>query len=243
MWIETQFAFYYLEYPSKAYRPFYQHFYSPKRVTQLVLSYAKQHPRKKLSDFLTWFTEKVDPFGHTYVKQDLWDAVVEIYDELRQSTTPDSLQSSPLIQAILNSYHPAAPSKRQRQSQSGPRIKQIPANRLLGSVDISVRKAENQNRTHVTPLIASLVPKESLFETLLAVGSPLPKMSDQEVARRRIRSKKKIWELMSNARSKKTVDWRKEDRVSPGSQYLKKVTINGAEYQVREPPLISKTTC
>lgn len=42
----------------------------------MVVSTALTHPAGyTLDSFLAMFTNKVDPFGHTYVEQDLVDAV------------------------------------------------------------------------------------------------------------------------------------------------------------------------
>lgn len=75
MYIQTQWAWYMLDSPSKEYMPFYRYFLSPKRVAQMVISTALNHPKHDLDTFLAKFTNTVDPFNHTYLEQDLWDAV------------------------------------------------------------------------------------------------------------------------------------------------------------------------
>ncbi len=64
--------------PAKNYAEFYKHFYAPRRVAQIVISWALKRPQESYLTFLTRFTTRVDMFGHTYVKQDLLDSVCAI---------------------------------------------------------------------------------------------------------------------------------------------------------------------
>lgn len=57
---------------------FYKHFYSPRRVTQIVVAWAFKRPNDGYATFLGRFTSRVDMFGHTYVEQDLIDSVCHI---------------------------------------------------------------------------------------------------------------------------------------------------------------------
>jgi DNA (cytosine-5)-methyltransferase 1 len=75
IYIETQFAWYLLKSPSPAYKPFYQHFYTPRRISQLVISRALSRPQEGFTAFLERFTSRVDIFGRTYLETDLWESV------------------------------------------------------------------------------------------------------------------------------------------------------------------------
>lgn len=75
MYILTEYAWYILDTPAPAYTPFWEHFLSPKRVAQMVVSTALDRPADRPERFLETFTNKVDPFGHTYQEEDLDNAV------------------------------------------------------------------------------------------------------------------------------------------------------------------------
>jgi DNA (cytosine-5)-methyltransferase 1 len=74
-YIETQYAWYILKAPSPLYEPFYQHFYTPRRIAQLVISRALRHPQEGFTVFLERFTSRVDIFGYTYLETHLWESV------------------------------------------------------------------------------------------------------------------------------------------------------------------------
>jgi hypothetical protein len=61
--------------PSQRYLPYFQHFCFPRRIAQLVVSTAKDHPLLRFDDFLARFVSMTDMFGKTYEEQHLWDSV------------------------------------------------------------------------------------------------------------------------------------------------------------------------
>lgn len=137
---------------------------------------------------------------------------------------------TPLIKSVLKAFLSSAP-KKPRVTVTTATHNQIPANRLIGNPDLAVMKSENQNRTHVTPFIASLA--EGLVnETLQAVGSQLPPPDKKELHRQMVKRYRRVKELLDKARKvKKDVRWEKVDRVKVG--YVKRVYVEGETYNVR----------
>jgi DNA (cytosine-5)-methyltransferase 1 len=82
VYIETEFAWYILKAPSLPYQLYFRHFYAPRRVAQLVVSTAITRPQESYETFLRKFLLKVDTFGRTYQKENLWDAVRRIYQRV-----------------------------------------------------------------------------------------------------------------------------------------------------------------
>jgi DNA (cytosine-5)-methyltransferase 1 len=52
VYIETQYAIYLLNSPSRLYKPHFHHFYTPHRIAQLVVTSALDHPRQSYDEFL-----------------------------------------------------------------------------------------------------------------------------------------------------------------------------------------------
>jgi hypothetical protein len=55
--------------------PHYRHFYTPRRIAQLMISSALNRPTQTWDDFIATFTSKVDMFGKTYLKEHLSESV------------------------------------------------------------------------------------------------------------------------------------------------------------------------
>lgn len=98
--------------------------------------------------------------------------------------------------------------------------------------DINVLKPENQNPTNVTPLIASLA-KGYVNEELIVVGPPPKKVDEMAIEQQRRKVLGVLWKLIERARSGMLdVDWKKEDRINPRSNYLRRVWVGGEAYKV-----------
>ncbi|KAF6754216.1 S-adenosyl-L-methionine-dependent methyltransferase [Ephemerocybe angulata] len=236
MYVQTQWAWYILDMPSRAYLPFHRHFLSPKRVAQMAISTALTHPHHPLEMFLNKFTNTVDPFGHTYVEQDLWDSVTELGEVLRKEPFA-GLRTTPLIKAIWETVHSPATKKARQTIQPPLATNQIPASRLIGNPDIAVMKAENQNATHVTPRIAALA-EGLVSETLRVVGKPIPPPKGRDVYLEQRR--KRVSELVNAARKrKKEVRWEKPDRLYRGSRFLKQIHVEKTTYRVGDVVLVA----
>ena len=162
-----------------------------------------------------------------------------MYDAALQHEEFDKLMKTTLMRVVLKDFRSSAP-KKPRVSRTTARHNQIPANRLIGNPDLSVLKTENQNATHVTPLIASLA-LGLVNETLRVVGSPLPQPDKNELQRNKAKRLKRVKELLDSARKeKRDVVWKKEDRIRRG--YLKKIRVEGETYSVRLVPICTYFT-
>jgi DNA (cytosine-5)-methyltransferase 1 len=73
-YIETQYAWYILRSPSQKYSEHWQHFCTPHRIAQIVISRALERPREDFSSFLHKFESKT-LMGRTFVKSDIWENV------------------------------------------------------------------------------------------------------------------------------------------------------------------------
>jgi len=61
--------------PHAKYIKFWEHFYTSRRIAQLVVSWALERRQDAFATFIKSFTSRVDIFGHTYTEDDLWNSV------------------------------------------------------------------------------------------------------------------------------------------------------------------------
>lgn len=102
----------------------------------------------------------------------------------------------------------------------------------LRNPDLAVLQVENQNPTHVTPLIASLA-KGHVREELVVIGPPPKKVDEVEVERQRRKDLETLWGLIQRVKfGLLDVDWKKEDRINARSNFLRKIWISNVIYQV-----------
>ncbi|PPQ86962.1 hypothetical protein CVT25_009784 [Psilocybe cyanescens] len=213
-YIETQYAWYILKNPSASYKVFYEHFYSPRRVAQIVIARALNRPNEDFKSFLDRFTKQVDMFGRTYVEQHIWDYLLDINDIIRESDDAKKVMVVPFVKTILR----RAPQMTETQRSprlTRPMIKRQPKNKaLLGSIDIAVLKNENQNTTCVTPRIARLA--KGLFrEEMIVLGPPPPLVNKAEVEAAKAKAFATLRHLIAKAKvEKKKITYRKEDRIT-----------------------------
>lgn len=120
-----------------------------------------------------------------------------------------------------------------------------PIRSLSGNLDLAVLKVENQNPTHVTPLIAALA--EGLIQEELVVVGPRPTPPAKAVIdAQKERARARLGALIAKARkSKKYVDYKKVDRLQPRSPFVKAVTVDGETYRVGNPRVygVEELTC
>jgi DNA (cytosine-5)-methyltransferase 1 len=113
----------------------------------------------------------------------------------------------------------------------------------LRNPDLTVLKQENQNQTHVTPLKASLA-RGFVNEERIVIGPPPPKekggpKDDASLIREGKARLGSLWKLIERVRrGVLDVEWKKEDRVTPRSNYLRKVYVGGEVYQVSAAPIL-----
>ncbi|RDB29208.1 DNA (cytosine-5)-methyltransferase 3 [Hypsizygus marmoreus] len=240
VWIETTHAWYILKVPAKEYASYYQHFYAPRRVTQLVISTAIQHPRKTYDEWLQRFVSMVDVFGRTCQEEHIWDAIPELQEAIEESDLPH-LKSSPLIRQLLRKAPSSSTTFRGRapkraglpqRSRNPPPIRS-----LLGNIDLAVLKAENQTPTHVTPLIASLA-QGLVFEELVVVGVRPPAPNKAALEEQKQRQHERLCALIKEAvrvermGKRRVVDIRREDYVDRKRRFATEVKIDGRVYKI-----------
>ncbi|KAK2464749.1 hypothetical protein APHAL10511_003167 [Amanita phalloides] len=238
-YIETECAWYILKTPSKAYEPTYKMFYTPRRVVQMVVSAALRRPGYTYDSFIKRYSNMVDIFGRTCQEEDISDAVEELQNIVNEMTDSPQLKSTPIVRHILRKASPISVSVRHRANELQPRIRQPQHNRaLLGNPDLAVLKPENQNVTHVTPRIAELI-QGFVREEIYVIGArpPLPDKKQIEVLEQNAYAR--LCSLIRRAHTtKKSIDWNKEDRLVPGSDYVRSMNIDDQKYHVGDFVLV-----
>jgi hypothetical protein len=117
------------------------------------------------------------------------------------------------------------------------RRRQPPRRRLnvnltsLNRIDIAVLLPENQARTRVTPLIESLA--APYFQDFSVVG-PQPPRPDRKLLQKQKRlASSRLRTLVEKCwKSRRTVSFTREQRLSPRSNWLQAVSIDGEQYEV-----------
>ncbi|KIM47705.1 hypothetical protein M413DRAFT_15837 [Hebeloma cylindrosporum] len=237
-YIETQYAWYLLKAPSASYQPFYHHFYTPRRIAQLVISRALRHPQEGFAAFLKLFTSKVDIFGRTYLETHLWESVLYIQEAIQDEPEPKKIMAVPFVRHILrNTLSPNDSFRPTREK--GPKRKPVPMRKgLIGNPDLAVLKAENQNPTRVTPRIAKLA--QGLFrEELMVVGGAPPPVNKAEEESNRKKMSARLRRLISRTlKGKKKINYTKDDRISLMADLYTAVSIEGTIYRVGDVVIV-----
>lgn len=138
----------------------------------------------------------------------------------------------PFIKKILHRAPISIDSARRRPAEAnGPRMKRF-SNYNKSNIDVEVLKNENQNPTCVTPPIANI--SQGLFrERLMVVGSPPPPVNKAEEEARKEKAFANLRRLITKTKkTKKAIDYRKDDRISVNSGLYKAVKIDGQIYTV-----------
>ena len=248
--IETQYAWYILRKPSLSYKPFFEHFYAPRRVAQIVVSSALGRPNETYESFKAKFELRVDMFGQTYSERHIAESVSalktrdgneinttkieEIQNVIQEEPDYGKIMVVPFVKAIMRKAPKrditARPSK-----AGGP--KWVSKNKFLtGNLDLAVLKKENQNQTCVTVRIGKLI-KGLVREQILLLASKSHADSvwkmDAKSTEFKNRSYKILKRLVANATTKgKKAYTRKQDRVSVALDYYSAVEIDGKRYEV-----------
>ena len=102
--------------------------------------------------------------------------------------------------------------------------------KITGNLDLAVLRPENQNPTHVTPLIDTLA--LGLFrEHFQVVGAAPKRMSAHELRHRQMKIRNRIGELlMRRLEDRPVIDFPREERLD--GQYWKAVKIGDELYRV-----------
>ncbi|KAF5385343.1 hypothetical protein D9615_001032 [Tricholomella constricta] len=233
VYIETQFAWYILKAPAPSYAPYFQHFFTPWRIAQMVVSTALRYPRRSYEEFLERFVCTVDTFGRTYKEEHIWQAILEIQDAVNEYDDPEKLKASPLIRHILRKAAPASTSRPARRKGAAPRNRKAPPIKsLLGNLDLAVMKKENQNPTHVTPRIAALA-QGLVYEDLVVVGGRPPPEDKALKEAQKAAAHKRLCRLVLKAKqTKKRVGHHRAHYIGTGARYLKAVEIDEVLYKI-----------
>ncbi|GLB43613.1 putative class I-like SAM-binding methyltransferase superfamily, C5-methyltransferase family protein [Lyophyllum shimeji] len=232
VWIETQFAWYILRTPSTAYAPYFQHFFTPRRIAQTVVSSALKHPRRTYQEFLQRLTATVDAFGRTYQEDHIWGAIPEIQEAVDDYDNSQRLKAHPILQHILRRASPSQ-TRPKRRNEVPHNRRPPPIKALLGNPEIAVLKRENQTATHVTPFIASLA-RGLVHEELIVVGGRPPPRNMAEEEAQKEATHRRICELVTKARQRRNrVEVQRTDYVGgkTSSRYLTAVAVEGERFK------------
>ncbi|KAF4604708.1 hypothetical protein EYR40_003486 [Pleurotus pulmonarius] len=242
VWLETGRAWYILRNPSPEYEPFFRHFYTPRRATQLVISMAKQNPNMDFPTFMTNISSTTTILGRSISEDDILSSVEELSSASVESAEVAALRKqSRLVAYLLRGQHPAQPRKQSKRSDGHPPAS-LYAKALFRNLDFFVLQPENQISTHVTPLVAQLAGGH-FGERLVVVGAPLPPPSKDKEDSKKKKEYARVKALVDKAHRKKD-RWRKKDikpsyrLASRNDIWLKAIDLDGETFSVGDIVLV-----
>ncbi|KAK0208944.1 S-adenosyl-L-methionine-dependent methyltransferase [Desarmillaria ectypa] len=229
VYLETEYGWYSLERPSPKYQPFFERFLVPRRIAQLVVSSAVARPPPATrQEFLRLLEDENDTFGGKFTRDDLTASISQIEEALDEHERGEELRQLPFISAILPNTDLSAARRKRKTKRRCLNHRPPEILELAGlDLDTAVLQPKNQTPTHVTPAIATLA--EGLFRGDLQVLGAPPLPVDEEKKRQEQQENHNALEILvrrANRRHKKT-DWRRDQRLSSSSRYLKSVLIDG----------------
>ncbi|TFK90087.1 hypothetical protein K466DRAFT_661043, partial [Polyporus arcularius HHB13444] len=183
LYVQTRYAWYILKSPDVAYAATHAEFYRPHRIAQIIISAAMEGEISTFDEFEEQYVDTWDDLLEARLRpQDLCEAVPLIQSIVGDDATLQqrAVASRPFVQAIYalakNSSsgspyidRPLVPADRERNA-GRPKLKE---GVTLGNLDLAVLRPENQNPTHVTPLLDNLA--RGLFHERLYVVGPRTK--------------------------------------------------------------------
>ncbi|KAJ7116840.1 S-adenosyl-L-methionine-dependent methyltransferase [Mycena crocata] len=208
IYIKTLFAFYELRGPSTRYKRHFLSFTAPRLTARRVLMEAGG-----------------SNLSHGATKEDLVEAWPHIRDFL-EDCGDAHLKRSPLIQKLMAEQGNGPRRGTPRRVHQPPR-----AAGFLGSADLALLKAENQNPTTVTPLIAQLA--EGFFEeTLSVIGARPVQPNKADVEKHKANALRSLKSCVARARFQQI----NPANISFGGErwkygHVKEATINGDVYE------------
>lgn len=158
------------------------------------------------------------------------ETICTAIEEIEQKYSDTRLRCIPAIAHILRNVISRPRSRLHIKSHldgPGASRRSINTGLLAGlkNPDLAVLRQENQNSTHVTPLIASLA-RGFVNEELVVIGPPPPKGKDDAPVI-------SLWSLIKRVKDGSLdVDWQREDKITQRSNYLRKVYVGGKVYKV-----------
>jgi len=166
------------------------------------------------------------------------EVICTAVEEIEQKDSNTRLRCIPAIARIIENVIARPRSRLHIKSHlngPGAHRRSINTGSLAGlkNPDLAVLKQENQNPTHVTPLIASLA-RGFVNEELIVIGPPPPKGKDDVAMMKEKKARlRSLWSLIERAKSGNLdIDWQREDRLTQRSNYLRKVSVGGQVYKV-----------
>ncbi|CAL1693859.1 unnamed protein product [Somion occarium] len=243
VYIETQYAWYILKNPGREYKSVWTDFYRPRRIAQIVVSSACENPDWDYHKFCEKSLGAYDELlGDVPQKKDV-TALIESEDfSLRgviDSLDPErpEIYRVPMIRSLFRNVDtpPSSPSRpiqrRPNTSRAPPPRHPLRAIRGVGNIDIAVLRPENQERTHVTPLIDELASHPVRFRERLQVIGPAPKPIP---AHRKLELEKQLHNRVIQLWKEDKVD--KKIHFPPNArltdEYWRRITVNGEVYAI-----------
>ncbi|KAG2149402.1 S-adenosyl-L-methionine-dependent methyltransferase [Suillus cothurnatus] len=216
MYIESDHARYRLGAPSKDYRHEFRAFFLPHRVVQAIVSSVIREPDLQYRDFLANFST-IEIGNIRLDEQYLWD----------------SLRATNIIRHLLT--EPAPPILRFVEPRLRLQVPPVAVITSKGSKDLAVLRPENQNATHVTPRIAKLA--TGWFKEQLVVVGPTPRV---EPGIPYDNLWKRVKEFVRRVSVRREIRFRSaQQRLRPGSRWLKYITIDGNDYAVGDTIVVA----
>jgi DNA (cytosine-5)-methyltransferase 1 len=157
----------------------------------------------------------------------------EIQEAVDDYKDPKWLRVTALVQYLTRNASSITPRARPtRRCNAPPRGAQPPPlNSLLGNLDLQVLKPENQNPTHVTPLVASLA-QGLVQEDLVVLGPPPPPQNKALLETQKNAAHMRLCKLVEKAKQKNKYLGEKV-QLARKSRFLRSVEIAHEKYTVR----------
>ncbi|TBU32705.1 S-adenosyl-L-methionine-dependent methyltransferase [Dichomitus squalens] len=238
LYVETQYGWYILKSPTVLYRNIHRRFYTPHRIAQIVISVALEGLVTTYAEFAELYLGRWDDLLNDHVQtEDLARSVALVKSILDDDPAlRTKVTSRPFVQHIfdtLDKKHTPYPVQHMilpadsRASRPRPFFQ---PNKVTGNLDLAVLRPENQNPTHVTPLIDTLA--LGLFrEHLKVVGAAPKRLTGHELRQRQLKVRGRIGDLlMRRIDNRSTIDFPQEERLD--GQYWKAVKIGQEVYKL-----------
>lgn len=248
IYIETQYAWYILRSPSKQYAPLWEQFYFLRRLAQLVISNALENSQWNY----TQFSEKIldaydDLLGAIPTKKDIKSLLnsdvfsLQMAVDALASDSPElsHLYNNPIISVLLEHSSQAGSSAAATNAAHHHPLITIPHHAPtrfgVNNLDLAVLRPENQERTHITPLINQLASNPVYFRERLQVIGPQPMpINPQEVIQKNNKLFQRLLQICGvfHNSARRNLLFPKGAAVEHGSNYWKCVHIGDILYKV-----------
>ncbi|KAI0718349.1 S-adenosyl-L-methionine-dependent methyltransferase [Cerioporus squamosus] len=239
LYIQTQYAWYILKSPDVAYAATHAQFYRPHRIAQMVISSAMERDTSTFPHFEEQYVDTWDDLLGARVRlEDLCEAVPLIKSIIGDDAALQrTVASRPLLEEIYalakNSSSPYMdrPLPRGRSDREhNTRRPKLKEGLMLGNLDLAVLRPENQNPTHITPLLDNLA--RGLFhERMYVVGPRTKRPSRHEIKRRQQDVRSYVCKLLyRNLEDLPRISFPANERLH--DEYWKAVSIRGELYKI-----------